>query len=89
MSRPWQLVEAVEHGAGRIELRQRGERDYLITLDGRVLMNSAGSRSEKALAELACAELRGRRRPRVLVGGLGMGCTLRAALDALAAGRSS
>jgi spermidine synthase len=54
-----------------------------VTLAGRVLMNSAASRSERALAELACAEVRGRRRPRLLIGGLGMGCTLRAALDAL------
>jgi spermidine synthase len=46
-------------------------------------MTSAARRSEQALAELACAALRPRARPRVLVGGLGMGFTLRAALDVL------
>ena len=48
-------------------------------------MNSAANRSEVALARLACAELGERPAPRVLIGGLGMGCTLRAALDALPA----
>ena len=83
MSRPWQLVEAVEHGAGRIELRQRGERDYLITLDGRVLMNSAAHRSERALGALAVEALATRSKPRVLIAGLGMAFTLRGALDGL------
>lgn len=66
-----------------LELRRRGHSDFLITLEGRVVMTSAAHRSEVALAELACEALRPRRRPRVLVGGLGMGFTLRAALDAL------
>ncbi|HEY1817233.1 MAG TPA: hypothetical protein VGG74_33030 [Kofleriaceae bacterium] len=47
---------------------------------GRVLMNSASQRSEQALAKLALADHPARR---VLVGGLGMGFTLRAALDQL------
>jgi spermidine synthase len=46
-------------------------------------MTSAAHRSEAALGELACAHLRRRRAPRVLIGGLGMGFTLRAALEAL------
>src|SRR5436189_1274784 len=44
------------------------------------LMNSRLHGSEKALAELACARLQGRPHPRLLVGGLGMGFTLAAAL---------
>jgi len=68
-----------------LELRRRGDRDFLITHDGRVLMTSAAHRSESALAETAVARLPQRRAPRVLVGGLGMGFTLRAALDALPA----
>jgi spermidine synthase len=68
-----------------LELRRRGDRDFLITLDGRVLMTSAAHRSEAALAELACAGLGRRRSPRVLIGGLGMGFTLRAALEVLPA----
>ena len=64
-------------------MRRRGERDFLITLGDRVLMNSANHRSEATLGALACRSLGARARPRVLVGGLGMGFTLRAVLDAL------
>lgn len=66
-----------------LELRRRGERDFLITHDGRVLMTSAAHRSESVLAETAVSRLPPRRSPRILVGGLGMGFTLRAALDVL------
>ncbi len=86
MARPWQTVDRVRTGDGTLELRRRGDSDFLITVDGRVLMNSASHRSELALGVLACAHLRGRRTPRVLVGGLGMGFTLRAALDFLSPG---
>ena len=47
------------------------------------LMNSRLSGSEEALATLACARILTRRTPRILIGGLGMGFTLRAALSAL------
>lgn len=83
VSRPWHLVEAVERPSGRIELRRRGERDFLITLDGRVLMNSAAHHSERVLGELAVEGLAKRAAPRVLIAGLGMGFTLRGALDGL------
>jgi spermidine synthase len=86
VTRPWQTLDRFDSDEGELELRRRGAREFLITARGRVLMNSAASRSETALAESACAELRGRPAPRVLIGGLGMGCTLRAALDALPAG---
>ena len=46
-------------------------------------MNSRANRSELVLAELACRELSTHPAARVLIGGLGMGCTLRAALDHL------
>jgi spermidine synthase len=85
MSRPWQVLERVETAVGPLELRRRGERDFLMTLAGRVLMNSAAHRSEVALADLAAAAIAGRAAPRLLIGGLGMGYTLRAALDALPA----
>ena len=49
-------------------------------------MTSDAHRSEVDLAKLACAGLAARTRPRVLLGGLGMGYTLRAALDVLPAG---
>ncbi len=47
------------------------------------LMNSRLSGSEEALASLSATRLAGRKTPRVLIGGLGMGFTLRAALGAL------
>jgi len=85
MARPWRTVDSVDVDEGSLELRQRGETDFLITLAGRVLMNASANSSEIALAELACASLKNKKNPRVLVGGLGMGFTLKAALDNLPA----
>jgi spermidine synthase len=85
MAKPWQIIERVPSPAGLLELRQRGERDFLITLGGQVLMNSMANRSEVALGQLACGHLKHSARPLVLVGGLGMGFTLRAVLDTLPA----
>jgi spermidine synthase len=85
MARPWRVLDRIDTDQGLLDLRQRGEHDFLITIDGRVLMNSSGNLSEIALARLACEHLQTRQRPRVLVGGLGMGFTLRAALDSLPA----
>jgi len=81
---PWKTLATVATAEGALELRQRGEREFLIVIDGRVLMTTRDRRSEQALATLACAALTGR--PRVLIGGLGMAYTLRAALDVLPAG---
>lgn len=81
--KPWEMLDAVDTEEGRLELRRRGEREFIITVGGRVLMNSAWHRSELAVAQLACRRIAGRPRPRVLIGGLGMGFTLRAALDEL------
>lgn len=83
MAVAWTRCEEVETAEGLLELRQQGADTFLICIDGRVLMNSRASRSEVALATLGCAALRTHPRPRVLVGGLGMGITLRAALDCL------
>jgi spermidine synthase len=46
-------------------------------------MNSFANRSERLLADWVCEELGAKKAPRILIGGLGMGCTLRAALDRL------
>ncbi len=88
MTRPWRLVAASETAEGRLELQQRGEREFVLSIGGRVLMNAAASRTEEALARAACAGIAAREggRPRVLIGGLGLGLTLRAALDALPRG---
>ncbi len=80
---PWTVLDRVATAEGPMELRQRGTTNFLITIGGRVLMTSAAHRSEDALAELTCEALAARKHPRLLIGGLGMGLTLRAALNAL------
>jgi spermidine synthase len=57
--------------------------EYVILANSKSLMSSRMHGSEEALAALACARIRGRDEPRVLIGGLGMGFTLRATLDLL------
>ena len=56
---------------------------FQIRVDGMELMSSRAHGSEAALAELTGEALAGMSSPRVLIGGLGMGFTLRAALDCL------
>lgn len=60
------------------------DRDFYIEINGQDLMQSRHHESELALARLGCAHLAGRRETSVLVGGLGLGYTLRQALDLLA-----
>jgi spermidine synthase len=84
MTRPWETIASTNTPDGRLELRRRGDRDFLITVNGRVLMTSAAHRSEDTLARIACDPIANKRNARVLIGGLGMAFTLRAALDALA-----
>lgn len=83
MAKPWKIIESVPTDEGVLELRQRDERDFLITVGGLVLMNSMANRSEIVLGQIGCKALKDHPAPRVLVGGLGMGCTLRAVLDSL------
>jgi spermidine synthase len=83
MAQPWLTIDKVNTAEGVLELRRRGDLDFLILINNRVLMNSSASRSEIALGEAACGMIAGQEKPRVLVGGLGMGLTLRAALDVL------
>jgi spermidine synthase len=64
----------------------RRDREYIILADGKPLMSSRMHGSEEALATLACERARTLEDPRVLVGGLGMGFTLRAALNVLPSG---
>jgi spermidine synthase len=61
----------------------RRDREYIILADGKPLMSSRMHGSEEALATLACERARTLEDPCVLVGGLGMGFTLRAALNVL------
>jgi len=79
----WSLVDTAQvPGGGELRLMRRGA-EFSIRLDHNELMNSRRGGSEAALATLACERIRGRRRPRILIGGLGMGFTLRAALCGL------
>jgi spermidine synthase len=59
------------------------DRDFTITVNGEDLMLSRHHESELELARLGCAHLAGRQEPSILIGGLGMGYTLRQALDML------
>jgi spermidine synthase len=83
MAQPWKVIETITTDEGNLELRQRGEKDFLITIGPQVLMNSLSNRSEIVLGELGCSHLKECEGARVLVGGLGMGYTLRAVLDNL------
>jgi spermidine synthase len=83
MTRPWQTLERIDTPEGPLELRQRGDRDFLIVVGGRPLMTSQARRSEEALATLALRPLPRDKRRTIVIGGLGMGYTLRAALDEL------
>ena len=73
--------ETLPDGAELILTRRDGT--FRLSLDGQELMASRQFESERQLARLALAEVAGRPAPRVLVGGLGFGYTLRAALDHL------
>ena len=85
MAQPWKTIESIGTDEGILELRQRGERDFMIMIGSQVLMNSLANRSEVVLGQLGCGHLKESENPRVLVGGLGMGFTLKAVLDTLPA----
>ena len=80
---PWVLLDqaTVPGDGGELRLMRRGA-EYSIMAGSIELMNSRLSGSEEALATLTQQRLADRPAPRVLIGGLGMGFTLRAALAA-------
>ena len=83
---PWTRLDTAETPDGtRLELMRRGN-DFSIRANGQLLMNSRVHGSEEVLAERGIAALGNRPRPHVLVGGLGCGYTLAAALSRLGAG---
>ena len=81
----WELLGETRTPDGTDMRLTRRDDEYVILANGKPLMSSRMHGSEEALATLACGDLRKRDRPRVLVGGLGMGFTLRAVLDLLPA----
>ena len=83
---PWTLLDTAEvpDDGGELRLLQRGA-EFSIRLGHNELMNSRVHGSEEALAKIAIAKIGDHTRPRILIGGLGMGFTLRAALRAIGA----
>jgi spermidine synthase len=81
----WELLGETRTPDGSDMRLTRRDDEYVILADGKPLMSSRMHGSEEALATLACGGVRTIDRPRVLVGGLGMGFTLRAVLDLLPA----
>jgi len=79
------LGQALSRDGAIIKLMRRGD-EYIILANGKTLMSSRMHGSEEALAAIGCRRARVLERPCVLIGGLGMGFTLRATLDLLPAG---
>ena len=81
---PWLQIDTTPVPGAEVELRlmRRGD-EFSMMLGQNELMNSRLSGSEAALATLACKRIELVRRPHLLIGGLGMGFTLRAALAVL------
>jgi spermidine synthase len=83
---PWSQIDTARVPGADVELRlmRRGD-DFSMMLGQNELMSSRLSGSEEALATLACRRIIAVKRPHLLIGGLGMGFTLRAALAVLGA----
>jgi spermidine synthase len=83
---PWEHLDSasIPGDDGELRLMRRGS-EFSIMLGGNELMNSRLSGSEEALARLSLEQIPDWPRPSVLVGGLGMGFTLRALLAAMGA----
>lgn len=81
---PWKLIDTatIPGSDQKLRLSQRGG-EFSIRGDGFELMNSRQHASEEVLAHLACGRLTGRSTVSMLIGGLGMGFTLAAALKEL------
>lgn len=83
--KPWEPLGRASMPDGREMRLARRDTELVIFVDNKILMSSRMHGSEEHLAALGCQALGDRPAPHVLVGGLGMGFTLRATLDLLAA----
>lgn len=81
--KPTRLLDQVTTPDGSTMSLHEHDGSYIIRVDGRELMSTRHYHSEEKLAEVACAHLMEQPRARVLIGGLGLGFTLRAALKIL------
>jgi spermidine synthase len=80
---PWEKLDTAHiPGGAELRLMRRGS-EFAIKLGSNELMNSRLTATEQALATLACDKIKTRKAPKILIGGLGMGFTLRAALTVL------
>ena len=80
---PWLHLDTAQiPGGGELRLMQRGSQ-FVIKLGSNELMNSRLTATEQALATIACDKIRTCAQPKILIGGLGMGFTLRASLIVL------
>ena len=81
---PWLQIDTARVPGAEVELRlMRRGTEFSMMLGQNELMNSRLIGSEQALATLACKRIEAIKRPHLLIGGLGMGFTLRAALAVL------
>jgi spermidine synthase len=81
--KPFELLDQTLCPDGTVMKLIRRSDEFIILADGAILMSSRMHGSEEALATFACQRVRTRKETSVLIGGLGMGFTLRAALDLL------
>jgi spermidine synthase len=83
LMKKWTLVDKAETPDGKILSLHERDDEFTIRVDGVDLMSTRQHASEERLAELACAHVEKKSGARVLIGGLGFGFTLAAALRAL------
>ena len=81
----WTPIDIARMPDGKTISLSEHDGDYSVRVDGANLMSTRKHASEEKLAELACAHVSGIRGARVLIGGLGFGFTLKAALSVLGA----
>ena len=86
--KPWELLGETRTPDGTLLSLTRRDTELVILAAGKILMSSRMHGSEEAMADMALKHLRTTSGASVLVGGLGMGYTLRAALDHLPADAS-
>jgi spermidine synthase len=81
---PWKHLDSATVPGSKTELRlYQRDQELSIRVDGQELMNSRVYASEDALSQLGCARIKDRKKARVLIGGLGMGYSLKTALAEL------
>ena len=86
--KPWELLGQTQTPDGSDMTLMRRDTEIVILANGKPLMSSRMHGSEEALAVMGCRHARTLEEPCVLIGGLGMGFTLRATLDLLPPGAS-